>query len=87
MANALDDVSSVFTNLKKLTKADPTKYVFAGGDAMIKKDGSAVLVEFNVFPDIAGPMSRLESCLAVEEGAVECSYIWILRPTILLIIT
>lgn len=64
VANALDDVSSVFTNLKKLTKADPTKYVFAGGDAMIKKDGSAVLVEFNVFPDIAGPMSRLESCLA-----------------------
>ena len=52
VADALDDASGVFDNLKELTKDDPTKYVLAGGDAIIKEDGSAVLIEFNVWPDV-----------------------------------
>jgi len=52
VADALDDASGVFDNLKELTKDDPTKYVFAGGDAIIKEDGTAVLIEFNVWPDV-----------------------------------
>jgi len=67
VADALDDASGVFKNLKELTKADPTKYVLAGGDAMIKEDGSAVIVEFNVWPDLAGPYKRLTKCLSGEK--------------------
>jgi len=52
VADALDDASGVFDNLKELTKDDPTKYVLAGGDAIIKEDGTAVLIEFNVWPDV-----------------------------------
>ena len=48
MSDALEDACGVFANAKELTKADPTKYLLAGGDAMIKEDGSAVIVEFNV---------------------------------------
>jgi len=67
VADALDDASGVFKNLKELTKSDPTKYVLAGGDAMIKEDGSAVIVEFNVWPDLAGPYKRLTKCLSGEK--------------------
>ena len=48
VSDALEDACGVFANVKELTKADPTKYLLAGGDAMIKEDGSAVIVEFNV---------------------------------------
>ena len=48
VSDALEDACGVFANAKELTKADPTKYLLAGGDAMIKEDGSAVIVEFNV---------------------------------------
>jgi len=67
VADALDDASGVFKNLKEITKDDPTKYVLAGGDAMIKEDGSAVIVEFNVWCDLAGPYKRLTKCLSGEK--------------------
>ena len=67
VADALDDASGVFSNLKELTKADPTKYVLAGADAMIKEDGSAVIVEFNIWPDVSSAYFRgLTRCLAGE---------------------
>jgi len=34
---------------------------------MIKEDGSAVIVEFNVWPDLAGPYKRLTKCLSGEK--------------------
>ena len=67
VADALDDASGVFEHLKELTKVDPTKYVLAGGDAIIKEDGSAVIVEFNVWSDFAGPYKRLTTCLSGEK--------------------
>lgn len=66
MADALDDASGLFTNLKELTKTDPTKYVLMGGDALIKQDGSAVILEFNIWPDLAVYANVLTKCLAGE---------------------
>ena len=66
VADALDDACGVFSTLKEITKADPTKYVLVGGDAMIKEDGSAVIVEFNIWPDLAESYSSLTKCLAGE---------------------
>jgi len=63
ISDACDDASGVFNNLKELTKDDLTKYVLIGGDAMIRNDGSAVLVEFNIWPDIIY-YERLTKCLA-----------------------
>lgn len=63
ISDACDDASGVFNNLKALTKDDPTKYVLIGGDAMIRNDVSAVLVEFNIWPDIIY-YERLTKCLA-----------------------
>jgi len=64
VADALDDASGVFENLKEITRDDPTKYVLAGGDAMIKEDGSAVIIEFNVWSDmsVSVPYSSLDKC-------------------------
>ena len=63
ISDACDDASGVFNNLQALTKDDPTKYVLIGGDAMIRNDGSAILVEFNIWPDIVY-YERLTKCLA-----------------------
>jgi len=68
VADALDDASSVFSNLKEITKSDPSKYVLAGGDAMILEDGSAVIVEFNIWPDLGVSYSSLDKCLAEDKG-------------------
>ena len=67
VADALDDASGVFEHLKEITRDDPTKYVLAGGDAIIRKDGSAVIIEFNVWLDFAGPYKRLTKCLSGEK--------------------
>lgn len=66
MADALDDASGLFTNLKELTKRDQTKYVLVGCDALIKQDGSAVILEFNIWPDLAVYANVLTKCLANE---------------------
>ena len=67
VADALDDASGVFEHLKELTKADPTKYILVGGDAMIKEDRSAVIVEFNVWSDLTYAYKRLPKCLSGEK--------------------
>lgn len=66
LADALDDAIGVFGNLMNHTQHDPTKYVLAGGDAMILQDGSAILVEFNIWPDLASKYHRLNECLSGE---------------------
>lgn len=71
VADSLDDVSGVFTNLKELTKADPRKFVILGGDAMIKKDDTAVIVEFNAWCGLNSRYySALAKCLGGEEGCL-----------------
>jgi len=67
VADALDDASGVFEHLKEISRDDPTKYVLAGGDAIIKEDGSAIIIEFNVWLDFAGPYKRLTKCLSGEK--------------------
>ena len=67
ISDALDEALSVFANLKEITKSDPTKYALVGGDAIIREDGSAVLVEFNVWPDIAYD-DRVSKCLVAGDG-------------------
>ena len=76
VADALDDASGVFDNLKEITRGDPTKYALVGGDAMIKEDGSAINVEFNVWPDLAFPYSGLTKCL----GGEGCSSMYLETP-------
>ena len=64
LADALDDASGVFANLKEFTRLNPTKYALMGGDAMVREDGSVVIVEFNVWCDLKSKYERLEKCLA-----------------------
>ena len=64
LADALDDASGVFANLKEFTRLNPTKYALMGGDAMVREDRSVVIVEFNVWCDLNSKYERLEECLA-----------------------
>ena len=61
IALALDESKPVLQNIINITASDPNRYLLLGGDAMIRNNGKAVLVEFNNFPDIL-KYHRLEDC-------------------------
>merc|ERR1711983_595072 len=60
-----------------MTALDSTRYVLIGGDAMIKSNGKAVLVEFNPWPDIS-KYERLHDCI---NGTKVCRRLAILDPS------
>ena len=57
--------------------SDPNKYVFLGGDAMIRKNGKAVLVEFNNHPNTL-KYTRLLDCI---DGRKKCHRLVLLDPS------
>jgi len=66
LSESLDASNAIFTALKNVTTHDPTKYVLLGGNAIVKKDGSVVIIEFNAWPDLTSKHYRLMEC--IEEG-------------------
>jgi len=62
LALALDQAKPAFRSILKASSLDPNRYHIVGGDAMIKSNGKAVIVEFNPWADL-GKYERLEDCL------------------------
>ena len=66
VCDALESTLGVFSTIMAITKNNPTEYSFIGGDAIIREDGSAVIVEFNVFPDTKF-FNKYDDCLKGEK--------------------